>query len=97
MSTMWTKAEQMDEWVVTTFFGGKERGRCMDFGARTGRAFDVMEAAEARGAMPFAVSEEGQVVSGDEFREMAWGAGEWTHGEFGGTMTFAQSVEWEVG
>jgi hypothetical protein len=97
MSTTWMKAENEEEWVVTTFFGGVKRGRCMDFGARTVRAFDVMEAAEARGEMPFAQSEEGEVVSGNEFREMAWGCGEWTHGEFGGTMTPAQAVEWEVG
>lgn len=96
MSQVWTQAESETTWVVSTFFGGRERGRCMDFGARHDRTFDVMEAAEARGDMPFAQSDEGEVVNGNEFRAMAW-ACVWTHGEFGGSMTFGQSVEWEVG
>lgn len=102
MSTVWTKHDS-EEWVATTFYGGEPGtgpdrvGPAVDFGARVERAGEVFMAAVETGDAPFARNDDtGAVVTGAWFAWMVAGKA-WTHGRFGGTMTVAQAVEYEVG
>lgn len=98
MSKQWTRAENDDEWVCVTWWAGQSHGgRAVDFGVRHERAFEVVEAARARGDVAFACSDAGDVVNGNEFVAMVMSMAAWTHGEFGGTMSVAASVEFHVG
>lgn len=78
-------SETTGEWAATRWFSGTatgSRGTCVDFGARTERAFEVCAAADAGENF---VDEFGERWSGADFvREVQRHV--WTFGEYGGAF-----------